>query len=115
MTDEERSIDVEGRQARLAALLAASPNDNGGSIYDAPKPTRKRRSDAGKPKAKKAEAVPGVLTAEQVKMAQQLSADTLAAQLEWFRSAGVEQRAASKFESAGKALRDYLDSLKGTA
>jgi hypothetical protein len=29
-------------------------------------PTRKRRSDAGKPKAKKAEAVPGVLTSEQV-------------------------------------------------
>jgi hypothetical protein len=106
MTDEERSIDVEGRQARLAALLAASPNDNGGSIYDAPKPTRKRRSDAGKPKAKKAEAVPRVLTSEQVDELERRIANMM-------RTRSRKEIAVVECEAAQIAYESFIKLLSG--
>ena len=67
---------------------------------------RKRRSDAGKPKAKKQEAPAGVLTEEQVahidKLVTAMSNANIAA-----------QNAAQDCANACKAYYDYLDELQG--
>ena len=48
---EEDTIDTEAAQKRVDAIL-----------HEQPKPPRKRRSDAGKPKAKKAQEQPEIVT-----------------------------------------------------
>ncbi len=107
---------VEQRAQKLSQILDKGADAAGvGLLSLEPKPTRKRRSDAGKPKARKAEAVPGVLTQEQANRLRQLIE---------LRLDASEQKAIAEMASieahhiwvkSVEELNAYLDSLKGTA
>lgn len=62
----EEGVDVERGAANVAKILSTSSGQvfYSGSTNDTQKPARKRRSDAGKPKAKKQEAPAGVIVME---------------------------------------------------
>ncbi len=92
----------------LEQLRANAKEDVARHIDAMQKPTRKRRSDAGKPKAKKAEAVPGVLSQEQAQEIHSLAVD-------WIEAAANVRTATITLARAGMAFDAYLDSLKGTA
>ncbi len=102
---------IEQRAQEISTKLreASVPSEGRiAAIEESLKPTRKRRSDAGKPKAKKAEAVPGVLTS--------LELSKLESAIDMLM---VVDRRIADFErerDVHKAfIKKTLDSLKGTA
>ncbi len=98
MSPEEQEI-VDRRADEVARILAPTQEQ---------KQARKKRSDAGKPKAKKAEAVPGVLSEQQIDELTKLILEMCAADIDLRKA---EERATE----AHINLSTHLHSLKGTA
>lgn len=129
-TDEERAIDVEAGQRRVAQILnttqrypesaplneqlkaslakpmvVESENPDGTTTFVS-RPTRKPRSDKGVPKGPKQKQAAGVLTNEQVQKIHDLAAargDAFAK----YMAAGQAR------DAADKAWFNYLDELAG--
>ncbi len=88
------------------ARIAANPYVIDNVKLNTPKPTRKRRIDAGKPKARKAEAVPGVLTSEQVDELERRIANMM-------RTRSRKEIAIVECEAAQTAYESFIKLLAG--
>ena len=116
MSPEERAIDVEAANARLATMqLAAVPPRESAPITGlAGKPVRKPCSDKGKPKPRMpAPQAPGALTTAQVLEITRLHAAEMLAQ-EIYTQAKLELVIlADKAELAHRQAVAYLETLAG--
>ena len=106
----EEGVDVERGAANVAKILhqaVGNPPIMKPLPQEEPaKPARKRRSDAGKPKAKKQEAPAGVLTVEQVDKLEELVAKLVLARADY-------DKAVIASTDANAAYYQYISKLRG--
>ena len=119
MTREEEklqaaAIDVEARQANLAAILHEDKPQVQAFEYPEAKPPKKRRSDAGvprKPRTQPSEQAPGVLTREQANKLGNLIGAKESALVAWDAIMESAQFREQQFNEASIALDNFIAAL----
>ena len=104
MSPEEKAIDLEQANHRLSTMGLGTSNTEA-------KPARAKRSDAGKPRVKPAEAAPGAITREQAQRLADLIASKESRRVEWDAILEGAKFREEQFTAACVELDDFIASI----
>ena len=110
MTALERGAErIAGMNLGISKEGIAEAKANAKDLF-AQKP-KKRRSDAGKPRVKPAEAAPGAITREQAQRLADLIASKESRRVEWDACLDAAQKREQQFTAACVELDDFIASI----